>query len=279
MQPTGDFHVHTNFCPHGSLDKMESYVKEAIENNLQYLSFTEHAPLPRNFIDPTPASDSAMKWEDVEDYIKEGNRLKEKYRDQISILIGFEVDFIEGYHQDTEEFLNQYGDQIDDAILSVHMLKAPDNTYVCIDYSTEEFERIISLFGSIEFVYETYYQTVKSAIKHDLGKHKPTRIGHLTLIEKFANLYPTNKTFDSEIDEILKLIKEKGYMLDLNTAGLYKTHCKSIYPNQSVIKKANQLSIPFVTGSDSHEAKTIARGFDQLPTDIMLSVPSKIYKS
>lgn len=278
MQVAGDFHVHTNFCPHGSSDLMEEYVLEAIEQDLKYISFTEHAPLPVNFIDPTPEKDSAIKLEDVRNYISEGNRLKEKYQDKITIFIGFEVDFIEGYQQETEHFLNQYGPELDDAILSVHMLKAPNGSYVCLDYSAEEFERIIRLFGSIEEVYKVYYQTVKLAIIQDLGKYKPTRIGHLTLIEKFVALFPSKHSFSNELDELLELIKEKEYQLDLNTAGLYKEYCKRIYPNQSVIEKANQLLIPFVTGSDSHVARTIGRGFELIPEDILFSLPKKLGK-
>ncbi|WP_117169549.1 histidinol-phosphatase HisJ [Paraliobacillus sediminis] len=278
MQVTGDFHVHTNFCPHGSSDLMEEYVLEAIEKDLAYISFTEHAPLPVTFVDPTPEKDSAMRLEDVRSYIKEGNRLKEKYQDKITIFIGFEVDFIEGYQGETEQFLNQYGLELDDAILSVHMLKAPNGSYVCLDYSAEEFKRIIGLFGSIDAVYKAYYQTVKRAVTQDLGKYKPTRIGHLTLIEKFVTLFPSTHPFDHELDELLKLIKEKEYQLDLNTAGLYKEHCKRIYPNQSVIAKANQLSIPFVTGSDSHVARTISRGFELLPEDILSSLPKRLGK-
>lgn len=278
MQVTGDFHVHTNFCPHGSSDLMEEYVLKAIEKDLAYISFTEHAPLPANFVDPTPEKDSAMNLEDVRSYIVEGNRLKEKYQDKIKVLIGFEVDFIEGYHEETEQFLNRYGTELDDAILSVHMLKAPNGTYVCLDYSAEEFERIIGLFGSIEKVYKSYYQTVKQAVTQDLGKYKPSRIGHLTLIEKFVTLFPSTHSFDHELNELLRLIKEKEYQLDLNTAGLYKEYCKHIYPNQTVIAIANQLSISFVTGSDSHVARTIGRGFGDLPKGILSSLPKRLGK-
>jgi histidinol-phosphatase (PHP family) len=66
----GDFHVHTNYCPHGSEDKMELYVQAAIKKGLRFLSFTEHAPLPSGFIDPAPGRDSAMQWENVPAYLQ-----------------------------------------------------------------------------------------------------------------------------------------------------------------------------------------------------------------
>ncbi|HHY21833.1 MAG TPA: PHP domain-containing protein, partial [Bacilli bacterium] len=54
-----DGHVHTPFCPHGSKDELEEYVLRAIELGLTGLTFTEHAPLPLSFEDPTPEQDSA----------------------------------------------------------------------------------------------------------------------------------------------------------------------------------------------------------------------------
>lgn len=264
MQMLGDFHIHTHFCPHGSPDQMEQYVEKAIEQGLSAISFTEHAPLPKNFQDPAPAGDSAMRLEDLAAYLTEGKRLKEKYQDKLSIRIGFEVDYIEGYHQEIRHFLDQQQTEIDDAILSVHMLKAPDGSYVCLDYSAEEFERIIHLFGSVDAVYQSYYRTLSLAIKSDLGRAKPNRIGHLNLIEKFSKKFPATQSFASKIDSILALIKQHAYTLDLNTAGLYKPDYQQLYPNTAILQKAMALGIDLVPGSDSHTADAVARGFDKI---------------
>ncbi len=67
-----DGHVHTKYCPHGSDDNIEDYIEEAIKYKLDEISFTEHLPLPENFIDPSPLKDSAMKLEEMESYLKEG---------------------------------------------------------------------------------------------------------------------------------------------------------------------------------------------------------------
>lgn len=260
----GDFHIHTNFCPHGTKDTMEDYIHNAICLGVPEISFTEHAPLPKNFKDPAPKKDSAMRWEDIDTYISEGKRLKEKYRNDLIINIGFEVDFIEGYEREITDFLNEYGEVIDDAILSVHMLKAPDHSYVCLDYSAEEFSRIVSLFGGIDHVYQAYYRAVLLAVETPLGSYKPQRIGHLTLIEKFNALFKPHLDFSTKIDLVLQAIKKNKLNLDLNTAGLFKTYCKTLYPNPDVINRALELNIKFVPGSDSHSSDTIARGFNQL---------------
>ncbi|MGP4041189.1 histidinol-phosphatase HisJ [Gracilibacillus sp. D59] len=264
MNMRGDYHVHTPFCPHGSNDSIEMYIERAIEKGMNELSFTEHAPLPVNFNDPTPDQDSAMSWEDLDAYIQIIENAKQKYKSKIKINLGFEIDYIEGYEDDTTSFLDQYGHYIDDAILSVHMLRTPDHNYVCIDFSSEEFARIIQLFGSVEAVYDQYYRTIEKAIISDLGAHKPNRIGHLTLIHKYQRKYAVDQSYNATIARLLDLIQEHQLELDINTAGLYKDDCLELYPPISIIEQVIEKGISWKPGSDSHASETIARGFDQL---------------
>ncbi|SEN48045.1 histidinol-phosphatase (PHP family) [Amphibacillus marinus] len=257
----GDYHVHTPYCPHGSTDRWEQYIIKAIELGLEEISFTEHAPLPESFEDPVPEKDSAMNRHALESYLAEGLTLKQQFASDIKINLGFELDYLEGYEFETSQFLNTYGEVIDDAILSVHMLRLATNHYACLDYSADHFGEIANQLGSTEQVYDLYYRTIEKAVCADLGKYKPTRIGHLTLIEKFKQKYPLTKDNSDQIEQILRLIKDKQYCLDINTAGLYKPDCLSIYPNKKVIQRAKELFIPLVPGSDSHEAATLTRGF------------------
>lgn len=264
MYLKGDYHVHTQYCPHGSNDKVERYIEQAIKKGMKELSFTEHAPLPKDFSDPTPDQDSAMSWDDLDAYIETIEHAKQKYKADIKINVGFEIDYIEAYEDATTAFLDQYGHYIDDAILSVHMLRSPDQSYVCIDFSSEEFARIIQLFGSVEAVYDKYYQTLEKAIIADLGTYKPNRIGHLTLIHKYQRKYAVDQSYHVTLERMLHLIQEHQLELDINTAGLFKEECQELYPPSPIIEKAIQKGIPCKPGSDSHNYHTIARGFEQL---------------
>ena len=58
-----DGHIHSPYCPHGSSDSFEQYIKKAIEVGVKVMTFTEHLPLPKNFNDPSPENDSAMSEE------------------------------------------------------------------------------------------------------------------------------------------------------------------------------------------------------------------------
>ncbi|WP_080844422.1 histidinol-phosphatase HisJ [Cytobacillus gottheilii] len=258
-----DGHIHTPYCPHGSKDSLESYIIKAISLGFQEISFTEHAPLPPQFAEPTPLKDSAMSIDRLEAYFTEVNILKEKYKNSIIVNAGLEVDFIEGYEQEIKAFLDEYGNLIDDSILSVHFLKH-DNKYDCVDYSPDVFEEMISRYGSIEKVYNRYYQTVHHSINTDLGKYKPKRIGHINLVEKFKKKFQSNEDFKQTITSILTAIKQNGYELDYNGAGSSKPLCREPYPPLWAAQAALDMGIKLVYGSDAHQVKELGQGLQMM---------------
>ena len=257
-----DGHVHTRFCPHGTNDPFEAYIERALKLGYTEISFTEHAPLPDTFIDPTPLSDSAMNKDYLDEYFAEIAELKESYADKIKINAGLEVDYIEGYELEIAQFLNQVGAKLDDAILSVHFLKDIHGDFSCLDYSPENFATMIANYGSAEKVYQNYYRTLLKSIQADLGPFKPKRIGHITLVHKFRLKYPVLTSFDQEIDAILATMNERGYELDHNGAGTAKPLCREPYPPAAIAQRAKSLGIPLIYGSDAHQAKELGQGID-----------------
>ncbi|SES35496.1 histidinol-phosphatase HisJ [Salipaludibacillus aurantiacus] len=249
-----DGHVHSHFCPHGSADKMEEYIERAIKLGLSSISFTEHAPLPRGFKDPVPGQDSAITLDVLPEYLKAAEELKNYYSSKINVNTGLEVDYIDGYEIETASFLNEWGGKLDDTILSVHFLRLPDNSYICLDYSPEAFQSLIEKCGSLKKSYELYYKTLLQSVKADLGPFTPVRIGHITLIRKFQKLFPRNFDDSLFLEEVMTALNEYRKEMDVNTAGLEKVYCKETYPPQRWIEKAVSLDIPLVYGSDAHSA-------------------------
>lgn len=264
MTILGDYHIHTPFCPHGTNDSLGSYAEKAIKLGLEEISFTEHAPLPEGFTDPAPNQDSSMSTSQVEDYIEAVQLVKEKYKGTLKINMGFEVDYIEGFEKEIEHFLTKYGDVIDDAILSVHMIKDPNGNYHCLDFSSNTFGELVNVFGSLEAVYQAYFSTVEKSVVSDLGPFKPNRIGHMTLVEKFKRVYPYtySQSIIDQVNRLLDQIKANNLSLDVNTAGLFKPNCLTIYPNPSILDLAKEKQISLKLGSDAHQAKDIGRAFE-----------------
>ena len=251
-----DGHIHTPYCPHGTDDSFEEYVQKAIQVGVDEISFTEHFPLPEGFEDPAPAKDSSIEADKMESYINDVKKIKEKYKDKIKINIGAEVDYIEGFEEEIKNNLNKYGEYLEDSILSVHMIKIEDK-YYCMDFSCEEFEKIVNLLGSVESVYNLYYETLIKAINSDLGKYKPKRIGHLNLVRKYNKKFPYDYSNNKKLKELVKLISDRGYELDYNIAGLFKEDCGETYISGYLEELIKQYNIKLVLGSDSHSAKYI----------------------
>ncbi|RHW33204.1 histidinol-phosphatase HisJ [Lysinibacillus yapensis] len=258
-----DGHIHSPFCPHGTEDSFEQYIEKAIASNFAEITFTEHAPLPTNFTDPTPDRDSGMNPAHLTKYLETLQQLKHKYRDRILIKTGLEVDYIVGYETETQALLDITGPLLDDAILSVHFLKHQD-TYVCIDFSHEVYLDFAEKVGGVESLYELYYDTVLKSIEAKLGRYKPRRIGHPTLVHKFQLAHGEKIDDAHRISELLTKMKENGYELDVNSAGLSKSHCKEPYPPMNMIEFARSISLPMVFGSDAHSVKDLHQHYESI---------------
>lgn len=258
-----DGHIHTPFCPHGTKDTLEEYIEKALLLGIEEMTFTEHAPLPEGFIDPTPDKDSAMDKEKLDDYFSEIERVKKLYQGRILIHAGLEVDFIEGYESETKAFLDEIGSRLDDAILSVHFLKH-GSRYHCLDYSPQYFAEMINQFGSVDAIYHKYYETVHLSVLTDLGRYKPKRIGHMTLVHKFQQRFPFFGNEKTVIFNLLERISERGLELDYNGAGTAKPLCREPYPPDWVIEIAKEKQIPLIYGSDAHQVKELGQGYSQL---------------
>lgn len=257
-----DGHVHSPFCPHGSLDTLDMYIKKALERGINEITFTEHMPLTLKK-DPSPRNNSAMSEETLIKYLESIGNLKEQYKDKIKINIGVEVDYLEDEEANIRILLNKYGRDIDDSILSVHTLKYKGKYYP-IGSGVEELKKLVDALGSIKKFYNLYYKTVLKSIKCDLGEYKPKRIGHPTLVRKYKEDFE-NEIYDLNLlKEIVDALKEDSYEIDLNTSGLRKEKCKEIYPTGIFMKLLVENKIPMILGSDSHEAKDVGYYFDSI---------------
>lgn len=259
-----DGHIHSPYCPHGTTDTLISYIEKAIHEGFEDITFTEHAPIPAGFEDPTPEQDSFMTREAFHEYVSEIQQLQTIYAHKIQIRLGIELDYIVGFEQQTSDFLNEFGHLFDDAILSVHFLNYAGH-YTCIDFSHEVFQAFVTEVGSVEEVYNLYYDTVIKSIKADLGPFKPKRIGHPTLVHKFQLAHRQVIDDDSQIRRVLNVMQELGYELDVNSAGLSKKYCQESYPAAPYIAYAKNLGLPLVFGSDAHQVCDLHNYY----TDIM----------
>ena len=88
-----NYHTHTTRCYHAS-GKDEEYVKAAIKAGIKELGFSDHTPW--HYASSFKAT-MRMPESQLDDYLESIRYLKEKYKDQISILIGLECEYFERY--------------------------------------------------------------------------------------------------------------------------------------------------------------------------------------
>lgn len=263
-----DGHTHTQFCPHGNRDSVSSMVEKAIEFGFTHYSITEHAPLPFGLMKNQTLQDELVISEpDLEDYFKECSRVKAFYKNKIQVLTALEVDYLDGHEDYTRSLLERFGPNLDDALLSLHLMEGKDGIRA-LDYSPEDFkDAFIDVYGSLHSVYLKYWATIFNMIQSDLGPFKPSRIGHINLIRKFQSEFPYNEAADQKLtgyisDVIFPAIASKGMCLDYNVAGLSKATCGEVYVNSFLIDLCKRHKIGLVYGSDAHGTKAIGHFYD-----------------
>lgn len=271
-----DGHTHTELCPHGSGEPVEKMIQRAIQLGMKKYCITEHAPLPPDIADSYAGSadgidEASIKVSELPEYFKLTRSLQKKYADQIEISIGFEIDYLPGFEEWTKDFLNEYGPETQESILSVHFMKGTDDKLWCVDDGVENFQSGFQQFlNDPQDVFRQYYQTVAASVDCDLGQYRPQRIGHMSLVRKYQDYFHLTEDLDENnlelVENILRKIKKQDRELDLNLAGLYKPLCNDFYPGKQILRMTQNLSIPLIYGSDAHDIKSVGHGIHLLKT-------------
>ncbi len=219
-----DLHNHTTRCNHAK-GSMESYIKRAIELGIDIYGFSEHAPMDFD-------EHYRLKFNEMNDYQNDVLALKEKYKKQIKILMGYEVDYLKG-HMD-ERVLHA---EVDYLIGSIHFLGEWGFDHP--DYIDEYKKR------NIDDIWQEYFNNVESMAK--MGSFDI--VGHLDLIKIFK--FMPKKDIRLIAKPALQAIKKSNMVIELNSAGLRKP-IKEIYPSPLLLELAYEMDIPITFSSDAH---------------------------
>jgi len=253
-----DWHTHSSLCRH-AIGNLEDYVKSAINKNLNLIGFSAHFPYEfLKSIENIPYEAYAMKLEDLYGYIREAERLKKKYENQIAIRIGFEIDYIKSQENSYKKYIKDHVKKLDYIIGSIHNL---ETEFGLFPFDDESFLFLYSRFDKIDEIFELYYETLKSMVESKMFKFDI--IGHFDLPKKF-NKKPINRRKISKlIDEILEIVKEKQIIIELNSSGLRKP-VKEQYPSTEILKIMKSKEIPTLLGSDAHNPREIGYKFKEM---------------
>lgn len=234
-----DLHNHTTLCNHAT-GTVEEYVKRAIELGIDEYGFSDHAPM--NY-DPKYRMDISQK-SIYEKWILD---VKEKYKNQIKILLAYEVDFLNGYILD--EIINA---KVDYLIGSVHFLQNKNEMW---GFDNPEF---IGVYESkdIDSIWEEYFLAIESMAKTGLFDI----VGHFDLIKVFKFL--PKKDIRILAKKALTQIKKSNMVLEINPAGLRKP-INETYPSKQLLELAYEMDINITFGSDAHSVEQVGFKYEE----------------
>ena len=230
-----DLHNHTTRCNHAE-GTVEAYVQRAIELGIDIYGFSEHAPM--NFDEGY-----RLSFDEMDAYENDVLTLREKYKDQIDIRLGYEVDWLPG-HMD-ERVLNA---DVDYLIGSVHFIDKWSFDNPEFIGSWEE--------RNVDEIWEAYFEATEAMAKS--GKFDI--VGHFDLIKVFK--YLPKKDVRLLAKNALKAIKQSNMVLEINTAGLRKP-IGELYPSRPLLEEAYALDIPITFSSDAHAINQIGFAYEE----------------
>ena len=234
------------FCLHAE-DLLEDIIKKYIEEGFAWVGITEHCPpldSSLRFPDEIAADiSSAQLKKQFEDYIVKIKKLKKQYSSEIKIFIAFETEAYQGYIDYTQELIQTY--KPDYIVGSIHHVNN-----ICFDFSKKMYEKTVKASGSIDSMYENYFDKQYELITH----LKPAVVGHFDLVRIFDPEYKKRikrKKIWGKIVRNLEACKKNNLILDFNTRAL-KKKAKEPYVSKLILQKAKELDVKVVPGDDSH---------------------------
>jgi histidinol-phosphatase (PHP family) len=240
-----NLHTHTHYSDGGK--PPIDYVHEAISQGMQSLGFSDHSPLP--FHNPF-----SIRTEQYPNYCNEIRNLKKQFANEISIYLGLEIDFIPGMSEDFIS-LKKTG-KLDYVIGSVHLVgKGNQQNLWFTDgpYAATYDEGLLKFYSNdIRKAVKAFYDQTNQMIE----SQEMDVVGHLDKIKMHnQNRYFTEdeKWYRELVMETLHLIKERNLIAEVNTRGIYKKRCDSLFPSTWIIQEMHRMQIPVLISSDAHQ--------------------------
>lgn len=234
-----DYHIHTSFsCD--SETPMISMAEAAHKRGLTEICFTDHIDL-----DFPGGIDFVF---DFDKYDMVVNETKKAFPD-MNIRKGVEAGLDPGTKQELQRLIS--GSNFDYVIGSVHLVCGLD------PYKSEFWDAYTKCQA-----FEEYLKVcIECATEIDFFDV----FGHIGYVSKFCPLEePLFKYSDYKdaVDELLKILIEKGKGIEVNTSGIKNTG--SVMPETPIIKRYFELGGEIITvGSDAHEESAVGRAVNE----------------
>ena len=229
-----NYHTHTKRCGH-ACGEDEEYVKSAIKLGIKRLGFSDHIILPEGFSQPTIRGD----FNQLNDYLSSINYLKNKYKDQIEILIGFEAEYFPELVDYYKDLLNN---KIDYLIMGQHCRM--ENSKFQWYFSKDSTPKDIHI----------YVDEVLAGLKTGMFKY----LAHPDLF--MLSFDGWDETMEYESRRLLKGCEELNIPVEINICGMRRKYYDGFnhsYPNHHFYDLIKEYNLKVVLGLDAHNPEHI----------------------
>lgn len=248
-----NFHTHCTFCD--GKNTPEEMILSAIQKKFTVLGFSSHSMMPYS-------SDWHLLPQNHDNYINTIHSLAEKYKSQIEILCGFEVDYIKDSVLPSVKKYQKYSP--DFIIGSVHYLGSLEQNYT-IDNSTELVKK------GLEHIYKNdgkklvceYFECQREMLKN--GDFQIW--GHPDLVRiRNGNLHffdENESWYQDQIKETVKIAKKTDVVAEINSGAISRKCMDDFYPSKYFLSLLYEAKIPVCFSSDAHSQDALDCSFER----------------
>ena len=226
-----NYHTHTPLCRH-AWGSEEEYIQKAIKEGLEILGFSDHAP--HVFATEDFDSPARMNISQIGQYFETLLALREKYKDYIQILIGFETEYYPLLWEKTRQIYKIY--PLDYLILGNHQIGNESISAINSFAATND-----------ESVLKSYVDHCITAIETG----KISFIAHPDVL----NFVGDGETYAREMSRLITKANEIKIPLEINMYGLRE--CRA-YPRADFWTLAGNLGATAILGCDCHRIEHVA---------------------
>ena len=234
-----NLHTHTHFSDGNKT--AERNIERALELGFLSLGISDHSP--------TPMWGSNFPTGNEKQYTADIRALADKYRGQIDIFAGIELDSFFDFHR-------QYYDYV---IASVHFIKIGDERYP-VDWSPDSQREVIDkYFGgrNIDYV-KTYYNDF---VEH-VHNSKPDIIGHLDLYTKYNVIDQHTEEYANVVSEAIAEMMKTCSRFEINTGAISRKRRTTPYPSVEILHYILSRGGRVIFSSDAHSAENLCYEFE-----------------
>ncbi len=235
--------LHTHSIYSDGKNTMEEMIETAIAKGFVSLGFSDHGYTDFD-------TSYCIQKADLTAYQREIEVLKEKYRGQIDVFSGIELDcFGEG-----PDYAYDY------TIGSVHYVRA-GGEYLTVDKDAPSQRAIVEQYfgGDFNAMAKVYFEDAAEKII----EKKPDIVGHFDLITKFGFFDSTHPVYREAARSALRRVMEHCTLFEVNTGAIARGLRTTPYPEDFLLREILENGGRVTLGSDCHYREKLDAWFEE----------------